>query len=135
MNKYKDSKRFLIVVAVILAIGFIAAIIFFAATPLGHSAWNNWFYGIQKVDDATSYETRKKVEDTCRSMLASYEADKATYLQYVNSDSEERQSWAEQAKMRANRTASTYNKYILSNSFVWESNIPEDIKSELELLE
>ena len=72
----------------------------------------------RKIDDATSYEKKKKVEDTCRSMIAAYETDKLTYKQYKDSDNEEKQSWAEMAKMRANQTASTYNNYILENSFV-----------------
>ena len=33
-------------------------------------------YVDQKIDDATNYETRKTVEDSCRAMIASYEADK-----------------------------------------------------------
>lgn len=85
----------------------------------------------QKIDDATNYETIKKVEDTCRAMIASYESDKLTYEQYKDSDNEEKQSWAEQAKMRANKTASTYNNYILENSFVWSGNVPKDINREL----
>ena len=81
----------------------------------------------QKIEDRTSYDTMKKVEDTCRSMIASYKTDKATYDMYKDSDNEEKQSWAEQAKMRANKTASTYNNYILKNSYVWENNVPSDI--------
>lgn len=109
----------------------------------GCSAIGRWFdtgYGNkvdfvdQKIDDATNYETIKKVEDTCRSMIASYESDKLTYEQYKDSDNEEKQSWAEQAKMRANKTASTYNNYILKNSFIWEGNIPSDIYMELEII-
>ena len=37
--------------------------------------------------------------------------------------------------MRANKTASTYNNYLLENSFIWEDNIPEDIKYQLEVIE
>lgn len=102
--------------------------------------FNTWFgnkvdFVGQKIDDSTSYETIKKVEDTCRSMISSYESDKLTWMQYKDSDSEEKQSWAEQAKMRANKTASTYNNYILKNSFVWEGNVPKDISLELVVLE
>ena len=68
-------------------------------------------------------------------MIASYESDKLTYEQYKDSENEEKQSWAEQAKMRANNTASTYNNYMLKNSYVWENNIPSDIKAELEFIE
>lgn len=108
--------------------------IFFGATPMGKAMWNNWFHAVQKADDATNYDTKKEVEDTCRAMIASYESDKLTYEQYADSDNEEKQSWAEQAKMRANKTASTYNNYILENSYVWEDNIPFDIKGRLEYI-
>ena len=102
--------------------------------------FNTWFfnkveYVDQKIDAATNYETIKKVEDSCRAMIASYESDKLTYEQYKDSDNEEKQSWAEQAKMRANKTASTYNNYILENSFVWEGNVPEDINDKLEYIQ
>ena len=88
----------------------------------------------QKIEDRTSYDIMKKVEDTCRSMIASYKTDKATYDMYKDSDNEEKQSWAEQAKMRANKTANTYNEYILKNSYVWEGNIPEDIDRSLQII-
>lgn len=109
--------------------------IFFNATPTGKAMWNNWFHTVQKVDDDTNYKTLKKVEDTCRSMIASYEADKLTYEQYKDSNNEEKQSWAEQAKMRANKTASFYNNYILKNSYVWKNNVPADIYLELQIIE
>lgn len=92
-------------------------------------------YVDQKIDDATNYETRKTVEDSCRAMIASYEADKLTYEQHKDSESDEQRSWADQAKMRANRTAANYNNYILKNSYVWSGNIPEDILAELPIIE
>lgn len=116
-------------------------ILFIGISVLGTvGGWfDTWFtnkveYVDQKIDDATNYDTIKKVEDTCRAMISSYESDKLTYEQYKDSDNEEKQSWAEQAKMRANKTSSTYNNYILENSFVWAGNIPSDIKDELEYL-
>lgn len=123
-----------VVIASILFVIVIGLCLFFGATPSGRSVWNNWFHAVQKADDATNYETRKKVEDTCRSMIASYNSDKLTYDQYKNSDNEEKQSWAEQAKMRANKTATSYNEYILKNSYVWEDNIPSDIDYQLPLI-
>ena len=108
-----------------------AAIFFFAANSLGVMAWNSWFGLVQKADDATNYQTRKQVEDTCRAMIASYESDKLVFEQYKDSDNEEKKSWAEQAKMRANKTASSYNNYVLENSFVWEGNVPKDIDDKL----
>lgn len=122
-------------VIVVIAIVAIAGVsLFFGATPTGKAMWNNWFHAVQKANDDTNYKTRKKVEDTCRTMIASYNSDKLTYEQYKDSDSEEKQSWAEQAKMRANKTASSYNNYILENSFVWEDNVPNDIDYELQYL-
>lgn len=91
-------------------------------------------YVNHKIEDRTNYDTRKKVEDTARASIASYKADRATWEQYRDSDNAEKQSWAEQAKMRANKTASVYNEYMLKNSYVFEGNIPSDIEYQLETL-
>ena len=123
------------VLAVILATLLVVGIIYFTATPAGVATWNNWWHGVQKADDDTNYETRKHVEDTCRAMIASYQSDKLTYEQYKDSDNEEKQSWAEQAKIRANKTAVEYNNYILKNTYVWKNNVPADIYMNLEILE
>lgn len=113
----------------------ICCFVFFNFNPKGVELWNNWFHEVKVADDNTNYYTKKEVEDSCRAMISSYEADKLTYLQYKDSDNEEKQSWAEQAKMRANKTASTYNNYVLKNGYVWQNNVPSDIKIELEYLE
>ncbi len=119
----------------IILVLLIGLCVFFGATPAGRATWNNWFHEVQKADDATNYETRKKVEDTCRAMIASYQADKLTYEQYKYSDNEEKQSWAEQAKMRANKTVASYNEYIRKNSYIWEGNVPADIDYQLQIIE
>lgn len=119
--------------AVILVILVLVGICYM--TPSGRAAINSYFHDVQKVDDSTRYATRKEVEDSCRAMISSYESDKLTYMQYIGSDSKEKQNWAEQAKMRANKTASSYNNYVLKNSYVWSDNIPEDIKEQLEVIE
>lgn len=123
-----------IILLTILSLALIVAIIFFAGTPTGRAIVNNWEFSLQKVDDVTLYEKRKEVEDACRAMMASYNADKLTYEQYRGSDNPEKQSWAEQAKMRANKTASSYNEYVLKNSFVWKDNVPADIYMKLEYI-
>lgn len=128
------SKAATVIITVVLCL-IIGLTIFFNATPSGKTMWNNWFHEVQKADDDTNYKTKKKVEDACRSMIASYETDKLTYEQYKDSDNKEKQSWAEQAKMRANKTVSSYNNYILKNSYVWKNNIPVGIYLELELIE
>lgn len=124
----------------LITIGIIILIIILTVIGVFGGWFNTWFknkvdYIDRKIGDRTSYDTIKKVEDTCRSMIASYKTDKTTYEQYKNSTSDEKQSWAEQAKMRANKTANTYNEYILKNSFVFEGNIPPDIETKLQIID
>ena len=125
------TEKVLTAILIVLAI----AVGFFCITPAGVALRNGYGYAVQKVDDATSYQTRKKVEDTCRAMIANYEADRISYEQYKQSDDAEKQGWAEQAKMRANRTAASYNEYYLKNSFVWSGAVPSDIGGSLPYLE
>ena len=127
------SKTEKVLTAILIALVLMAA--FFCITPVGVALRNGYNFAVQKVDDATRYETRKKVEDTCRAMIANYEADRISYEQYKQSDDAEKQGWAEQAKMRANRTAASYNEYYLKNSFVWSGAVPSDIRGSLPYLE
>ena len=127
------SKAEKVLTAILIALVLVVA--FFCITPVGVALRNSYGFAVQKVDDATRYETRKKVEDTCRAMIANYEADRISYEQYKQSDDAEKQGWAEQAKMRANRTAASYNEYYLKNSFVWSGAVPSDIRGSLPYLE
>ena len=127
-------QKFGAICLIIICILVIAVPIYFGATPAGKAVWNTYFHKVQEVDDNTNYETIKKVEDTCRAMISSYESDKLIYEQYKDSEDETERSWASQAKMRANKTASTYNNYILKNSYIWKNNIPADIYMTLEVI-
>ena len=109
-------------------------VVYISYFPSGRALINSYNNIMQKVDDRTKYETRKKVEDTARASIASYKTDKDTYEMYKDSDNLEKQSWAEQAKMRANKTANVYNEYMLKNSYVFDGNIPSDIIYQLEIL-
>lgn len=40
----------------------------------------------------------------------------------------------EKNENEANKTANTYNEYILKNSFVWQNNVPDDIYQKLEII-
>ena len=124
-----EEKKWLAVALIVLGV-----IVFMTLTPIGRSIWNTNMYAVQKTDDATNYKTLKKVEDNCRAMIASYTEDKLIYEQYKDSDSKEQRSWSDQAKMRANSTATSYNEFVLKNSYVWKDNVPEDIKKELEYI-
>lgn len=110
---------------------FVVYITFF---PSGRALINSYDNLMKKVDDRTTYETRKKVEDTARASIASYKTDKITYEMYKDSDDSEKRSWAETAKMRANKTANIFNEYMLKNSYVFDGNIPSDIDYQLEIL-
>ena len=122
-------------IVVILVIVLFFTMIYFSATPAGVGAWNTWFHNVQKVDDLTSYETRKQVEDTCRATIVSYESDKLIWEQYKDSENSEQRGWADAAKIRANKAALTYNEYFLKNSYVFNGNIPSDIWKELPIIE
>lgn len=106
----------------------------YAISPSVRELVNGVKHDVQKADDHTNYRTIKKVEDTCRAMISSYEADKLTYEQYKNSTNKEKTEWAEQAKMRANKTAASYNNYVLKNNYVWSDNVPKDIYTKLEYI-
>jgi len=114
-----------ILVGLMLMVGF---------TPMGRAMYNNYVTSMRKVDDRTMYETRKRVEDEARAMVASYKADSIKYTQYKDSEDKEQKSWGEQAKMRANTTATTFNEFMLKNSFVFNGNIPQDINFQLQIL-
>lgn len=121
----KDIKAIIIAIIVLVCI----------CSPIGVALVNNYGYMMQKADDMTSYKTRKQVEDTCRSLIVSYENDKLMYLQYKDSEKSEQQGWAANAKIRANNAALTYNEYILKNNYVFDGIVPSDIKNELEILQ
>ena len=126
--------KFSAIVLTVVCTLLVLTILFFTFVPSGRAIWNNYQHTMHKVDDATLYQTRKKVEDSCRAMISSYTSDTMTYRQYKDSTDHEKQGWAEQAKMRANKTAASYNEFVLKNSYVWEGNVPADIRSQLEYI-
>lgn len=129
MSYYDDNSGLYVAIAVLG----IVAVIFGGVTIT--KAVNRWSYDIQKAADETSYQTLKEVEDTCRAMISNYESDKMIYEQFKDSSDKDEQNWANSARMRANKTASQYNNYILKNSFVWKGNVPSDIADELKYIE
>ncbi|MCR5452636.1 MAG: hypothetical protein K6F00_08430 [Lachnospiraceae bacterium] len=119
---------------VAIAVFVVTAVVFWGGAYIT-KAINNWSFGVQKADDETNYKTLKEVEDTCRAMISNYEADRLLYEQFKDSTDDEERSWAQSAKIRANKTASQYNNYVLKNSFVFKDNVPDDIKDELEYID
>ena len=107
--------------------------IFFGATPMGRKIITGYQHDMEKAGE-NNYENRRKVEDTCRAYIASYNADKAGYEQYKNSEDDYYKRLAESYRQRANSTATTYNEYFRKNSYVWADNVPSDIDRELPLI-
>ena len=110
------------VLAIVIIFG-----IWFGATPAGRRAWNNHWFGVQEAEVQTDWETLRSVEDTARAMIASYNADVLMWEQFRDSEDQQERNWANGARMRANRTASTYNEFITQNRFVWRDAVPPDI--------
>lgn len=131
MEDYKVLKA----IGLWVAIGIIGLVIGIAFIPSVRAAFNLNRYEMQKVDDQTTYEARKRVEDEARMMIASYITDKARYENYKTSSEKSHLEWAEQAKMRANQTATTFNEFILKNSFVFKGNVPSDINFKLSIID
>lgn len=119
---------------IVLGILAVLVVIFFTLVPAGRSLIVKWDTSLEEVDEG-SYKNAKKVEDTCRAMISSYKSDKITYETYKDSEDEEERGWAKQAKIRANTAATQYNEYYLKNSHVWKENVPDDINTELEVIE
>jgi hypothetical protein len=129
--KNRTAKALVLILSAVLVLSIVGGLTG-CASMVG--AVNEWEHEIRKVDDATNYRTRKQVEDQCRATIVSYESDRLTWLQYKDSESDEQRSWAEAARTRANKAALTYNEYFLKNSYVFEGNVPADIREELPLL-
>lgn len=118
-----------LIIALVLSITFI---------PAARQAFNEYAFGMQRIDEETDYQNRKMVEDTARSMIANYEFAKAEYESYktfCESDDKDRCQRALDAKTSANKTATNYNNYILKNRYLWKNNLPGDIYLELEIIE
>jgi len=114
-----------------IALGILLALM---ATPAGVVLVNSYNSNMQRADDLTNYKTQKEVEDSCRALMVSYQNDRLIWEQYKDSEKPEEVTWANSAKMRANRAAVTYNEYFLKNRYVFRDNIPEDLREELEIL-
>ena len=118
-----------------LLVGILFALLGIIFIPSNRAAFNLYRTEMKRIDDRTTYEARKRVEDEARSLVASYNNDKLRYEQYKTSTDKTHLEWAEQAKMRANQTATIFNEFVLKNSYVFEGNIPADINFQLPILE
>lgn len=123
--------KIVIAVVAVLIVGLIIFSVWANCTESGIRTLEEYKSSLHKAYDDTSYETRKKVEDTCRAYMSQYKTDVDRYNLYKDNEDPEKQTWAEESYMRACETANTYNEYILKNSYVWKNNIPTDIAESL----
>ena len=130
----KGTRNFLICLGGLIVTAGLGALIFFNATPAGKAIIARYHHDLSSAEQNNNYQNRKEVEDTCRSYIASYKADKNAYEQYKDSTDDYYKRLAESYRQRANQTATTYNEYFLKNSYVWKDNVPDDIVRELELI-
>lgn len=129
----KKGIKLTIALSCVILLGGIGTLIFFYGTPKGQELITAYRYDVGRATE-DSYANRKKVEDTCRAYIASYNADKLGYEQYKDSEDVYYKNLAQSYRQRANQTAVTYNEYFLKNSYVWKDNIPSDIVSRLEII-
>ena len=115
--------------SIIIAI-LVALLILFVGSPIWKTITMEHDSVMQTIEEH-SYQNRKDVEDTCRSMIASYKTDIDIYNLYKDSENPNQKNYADAALVRAIQTANTYNEYILKNSFVWDNNVPADIMMSL----
>ena len=117
---------FLIILALSIA-GVITA-------PARVAFWNTHRHNIQTAHDRTDYATLRKVEDTARAMIASIESDRLTWEQFKDSEVQEERNWANSARMRGNRSISTFENFMRENSYIWAYAIPNDLREPIALI-
>lgn len=127
------GNRSKIIVACIatIVVFIIFSLLWMYITPSGRAFKDTYESKLHRVDDSLEYETLRRVEGTCRSMIASYTSD----IHMAEAYKDSHRDWAEQAVVRANQTAAEYNEYILKNDFIWKGNVPNDIKAQLDYYE
>ena len=129
---WEEVFGFLITVLCLVVLG---AALYFTLCPKGVETKNEYEAMLKDVDYNTNYDSVRQIEETLRSYAASYEADRITYETNKDATDKESIALAKAARSRANRTAATYNQFYLKNSYIWEDNIPADIRAELEYLQ
>lgn len=135
MNKKSINKKRLIT---LLGCAAIILAVFFTCTPAGrntiHSLINSFSSSDDSDDDAQI--TRQEAEQNCRRLITSYKVDLRKYEQYKDAETLLKQSWANEAKYRANHTAQEYNKYMNKQSVkkAWGGKKPSFIYDSLPYL-
>ena len=79
------------------------------------------------IFDSVTEEQIIRVEETCRRYIALWEADLELYNETKDSDNPDIQRIHERVKTRMNEVADSYNKYLMTNGYVFAETLPEGI--------
>ena len=84
------------------------------------------------IETTSNYvHSRETVEENARSLIDLYKSNFAIFAKNKDTNTDV----AEEARIRINSTAVYYNKYIQSNSYLWENdNFPDGILPSLPIL-
>ena len=109
---------------IIIATGILGVLIFIFGPPKLKSAAEPT---PTVIFDGITEEQTIRVEETCRRYIALWEADLELYNETKDSDNPEVQRIHERVKTRMNEIADSYNKYLMTNGYVFVETLPEGI--------
>ena len=112
-------QKVLFSLVVMFVTALIVLVIIFGLTPTGREIWKEY-----KNRDSITAEQRKITEAVARDLIAEWAKEAEAYK---NGD--------ESAKERANDAADTYNRYMMTNSYVFGETLPEGIYAVIEKIE
>ena len=115
-----------------IALGLLIIVLALIFAPPWIRARNEYRATLQRIHAETCPDMLRAQERQARNMIASWEADRDQWLMFRDSDNQEERNWANGALMRANRTASSFNNFMLEHS--WIHGIPDDIAESLPML-
>ena len=123
----KKKKLFLFELIVLFVVIVVAIVVYF------YFSSPNTTNNDSSIEETTSiiYHSKETVEENALSLIDLYRENFIIFSENksINKDI------AENARIRANSTAEYYNKYIQSNSYLWENdNFPDGILPSLPIL-
>ena len=124
----KKKKLFLFELIVLFVVIVVALVVYF------YFSSPNTTNNDSSIEETTSiiYHSKETVEENALSLIDLYRENFIIFSENksINKDI------AENARIRANSTAEDYNKYIQSNSYLWEDNkLPDGIVVHLPTIE
>lgn len=87
------------------------------------------------IFDGVTADQIARVEEMCRRYIELWESDLELYNETANSDRPKIQEIHERVKTRMNEIADAYNKYLLTNGYVFNETLPEGIYAYIEQTE